>query len=57
MIKYITMEEGLNLKKHIPMSMDCKKCGKKTKHTHKETEKLHIYKCSQCNNVKWDRRM
>jgi hypothetical protein len=56
MIKYITMEEGLNLKKHIPMIMGCEKCGKKTKHTHKETEKLHIYKCSQCNNVKWDRK-
>ncbi len=50
------MEEGLNLKKHIPMIMGCEKCGKKTKHTHKETEKLHIYKCSQCNNVKWDRK-
>lgn len=47
------MNEGLKLKKHISIGRECEKCGKKTKHTHKETEKLNIYKCTQCNNVVW----
>lgn len=55
-LKPMTMKEELNIKKHIPKSRECKKCGKKTKQTHKETEKLHIYKCAQCNNVEWDKK-
>jgi len=55
-LKPITMKEGINIKKHIPIRRECKKCGKKTKQTHKETEKLHIYKCAQCNNVEWDKK-
>lgn len=50
------MDKVLNLKKHIPKIRGCKKCDKKTKQTHKETEKLHIYKCTQCNNVEWDKK-
>jgi len=55
-LKSITMKEGLNLKQHIPIGRECEKCDKKTKQTHKETEKVHIYKCTQCNNVEWDKK-
>jgi hypothetical protein len=55
-LKPMTMKEGINIKKHIPIRRECKKCGKKTKQTHKETEKVHIYKCAQCNNVEWDKK-
>lgn len=50
-LKPISITEGFKLIKHIPVLKSCEKCNKKTKQKHKETEKLHIYTCSICNNV------
>jgi hypothetical protein len=55
-LKSFEMNENLDYKKHIPVKRFCKKCNKKTNQKYKETEKLHIYTCKECNNVEWVRK-